>query len=173
MTANCLRLIKRTNGGDPTALGVLYQQWGRAMHKVANSIIQDDGDSHDVVVDVLLKIAELPPERLPFSNAPAWMIRVTKNCAYDHLRKSERIILIDDIAQLTAGAELCPGYGRAELRLILGGLAEDERVILVSKAVLGFTHKEIAQSMQLPVASVRRKYATALKKASRLLTEAT
>lgn len=170
MPGGCLSTIKRANKGDTDALGDLYGRWGRVMHKIANSVVADDDEAHDIVIDILLKITRLSADRLPTSEPLAWLRRLTRNAAYDCLRSSKKLVLsdcIDRLAACTASRDL--GYGWVEFRLVLEDLDVVSRRIVIERLVHGSKHNEIAKMMDLPEASVRRKYGAALKRLRCLL----
>ena len=53
----------------------------------------------------------------------------------------------------------------------LGKLADDEREIVMLHALSGFKHREIAEYMNLPLATVLSKYRRAVKKLKKALCE--
>lgn len=153
--------ILAANAGDREGLARLYDRYHRSLHRIACSIVMDAGDAHDVVVDVLLKVCELPPERLPSTNGTAWLRTLARNRAFDFLRKSRRCQLIPDLDDICdGGSSDCTDD--LDLQLLLTHLDELPRRIVVDKIVRGRTHQEIGKGLGMSETSVCRTYRQAL-----------
>lgn len=156
------------NDGDMSGLANLYSHHSRVLHRIALSIVNDQDDAHDVVIDVFLKICELPKSRLPSTNGPAWLRTLARNRAIDFLRKSKCSVLTENLDAI------CPDSSRdeserIELQMLLGHLDALSRKIVVEKVVNGRTHQEIGRMLTMSKSSVWRRYQKALKSLKTIL----
>ena len=96
----------------------------------------------------------------------AWILAVARNLALMALRQRERQADLSEEewdAIPAEGPALSPEE-RELLQTALAALEEQERRIVVLHAVTGLKHREIAQLLELPLATVLSKYHRALKK---------
>lgn len=130
------------------------------------SIVKNKDDADDVFQDVALKGCTGFKKLRDNSNFNAWINRIAVTTAYDHVKKRRRHIDIETVA--------LPYYdtyneGDEALRRAMLSLEEQERTIVILKAVNGLHHKEIARIVRRPESTVRTVYARAIKKLSEIL----
>lgn len=95
-----------------------------------------------------------------------WILTVTRNLALMNLRSRGRESGLEEEQWLAIPADT-PSVSpedRALLEQALGTLEEQSRRIVLLHAVTGLKHREIAQLLELPLATVLSKYHRALKK---------
>jgi RNA polymerase sigma-70 factor (ECF subfamily) len=104
---------------------------------------------------------------VPFS---AWILRVARNVAVDHLR-SRRPLPTEDPRPTTARSDQTASeYGRS-LREALGELPDDQRTVVVMRHVVGLSPTEIAAQMGKTESSVHGLHHRARGTLRRALTE--
>ena len=90
------RLVKqaaaRAKQGDMSALQFLYVRFADDVCGYVRSIVQDSYDAEDITQNVFAKlltaIQKYEPREVPFA---AWILRVARNAALDHLRARRQI----------------------------------------------------------------------------------
>ena len=100
-------------------------------------------------------------------NAGGWLIACTKNYCKNYIRDNAKNMDVDEISPYTPSAESLPSEIVEEnhfISRVLTCLAGDEKEIFVLHILSGLKHREIADILQLPAATVRWKYADAVKK---------
>jgi RNA polymerase sigma-70 factor (ECF subfamily) len=146
--------VARAKEGDMNALHFLYVRFSDDVCAYVRSIVRDPHTAEDITQMVFAKLmkAILKYERrdVPFA---AWIIRVARNVALDHIRASRQIPLAE-VRTSDEGTEQV-GFERAlSLREALDRLPPDQREVLVLRHVAGLSPGEIATRLGKTEASV-------------------
>jgi RNA polymerase sigma-70 factor (ECF subfamily) len=138
--------VKRAQAGDREALGFLYARYADNVYGYVRSIVHDQHEAEDITQHVfakLMKVIGKYEERdVPFF---AWILRVSRNVAVDHIRRNRAI----PVEEVRAVDEV--GFGREDtermndLREALALLPADQREVLVLRHFAGLSPTEIAQ----------------------------
>jgi RNA polymerase sigma-70 factor, ECF subfamily len=146
--------VARAKAGDMNALHFLYVRFADDVCAYVRSIVRDPHASEDITQVVFAKLmkAILKYERrdVPFA---AWIIRVARNVALDHIRAARQIPLAE-VRTSDEGTEQI-GFERALcLREALHRLPADQREVLVLRHVAGLSPGEVATRLGKTEASV-------------------
>jgi RNA polymerase sigma-70 factor, ECF subfamily len=141
-----LAAVARAKQGDREALRYLYVHYADHVYGYVASIVRDDHEAEDVTQHVfaklMTKLGKYEPREVPFS---AWILRVARNVAVDHMRQ-RRAIPCEEVREL----EINPGDDESsrhlslDLRQALETLPEDQRQVVVMRHLVGLTPGEIA-----------------------------
>jgi RNA polymerase sigma-70 factor, ECF subfamily len=140
--------------GDMSALHFLYVRFADDVCAYVRSIVRDQHAAEDITQSVFTKliksIHKYERRDVPFA---AWIIRVARNMALDHVRAS-RQIPVEEVRTSDEGGEQV-GFERAQsLRDALGRLPADQREVLVLRHVAGLSPGEIAERLGKTEASI-------------------
>ena len=111
--------------------------------------MRDDYEAEDVTQHVfaklMMKLEKYEPREVPFS---AWIIRVARNVAVDHIRQ-RRAIPCEEVRELQANAcdEESARDRALDLRDALESLPEEQRQVVVMRHIVGLTPGEIAAKL--------------------------
>jgi RNA polymerase sigma-70 factor (ECF subfamily) len=146
--------VARAKEGDMSALHFLYVRFADDVCAYVRSIVRDQHAAEDITQNVFAKliksIAKYERRDVPFA---AWIIRVARNMALDHMRAS-RQIPVEEVRTSDEGGEQV-GVERAQsLRDALGRLPADQREVLVLRHVAGLSPGEIAERLGKTEASI-------------------
>lgn len=158
-------LIGKIAKDDRSALGTLYELFKSSVYGLALAILKNRSDAEDVMQNVFLKVWDNAPSYRPGTDAGAWIMKITRNLSLDRFRKQKNmtdIMTVED--SLQGGDDLSPELDRMLLDHLLTALDCTERQIVMLHDVGGYTHREIAQILGKPGATVRWKYGNAMKK---------
>lgn len=132
----------------------IYEQYHVQMERTALRILKEQSDAEDAVQNAFMQIIrhfektfEIPCEELPF-----WIISIVKNEARTILRKSSRIVPLEDWDGFTENISDISGY--TELVDLFTRLPETYRSVLELKILHGYTDKEIAKRMGISETAV-------------------
>ena len=139
--------------GDPAALAYLYLRFADNVYGYARSIVGDDHEAEDVVQQVFVRmitaIRSYESRGLPFS---AWLLRIARNMAIDHLRRQRNIPTRHE--ELEGDSREPDGILSLALRDSLAELPQAQREVVVLRHVAGLSHAEIAARLERSEQSV-------------------
>src|SRR4051812_22172158 len=140
------RAVARAKQGDHEALRYLYIRYADHVYGYVASIVRDDYEAEDVTqhlfAKLMTKLEKYEPREVPFS---AWIIRVARNVAVDHMRQ-RRAIPCEEVRELEVHDcdDESSRHRSLDLRDALATLPEDQRQVVVMRHLIGLTPGEIA-----------------------------
>jgi RNA polymerase sigma-70 factor, ECF subfamily len=146
--------VAHAEEGDMSALHFLYVRFADDVCAYAQRIVRDPRAAEDVTQVVFAKLmkAILRYERRDAAFA-AWLIRVMRNVALDHIRASRQIPLAEVYTSDESGERVA--FERALcLRDALHRLPANQREVLMLRHVAGLSPREIAERLGKTEASV-------------------
>ena len=174
-------LVQRIVAGDSTALGELYDRFGRQAYSLARRICVDDGLAEDVVQEVFLAFWRDPsrfdPDRGRFGT---WLLTLVHHKAVDAVRR-ESVIRRRTVPAAEDGTEwnAPPGPGADEgaigslvagtVRDALGRLPAEQRQVLALAYYGGYTQREVAAKIGVPLGTVKSRMFTGVARLRNLL----
>lgn len=161
------RLVQRIVSGDSTALGELYDRFGRQAYSLARRICADEGLAEDVVQEVFLAFWRDPsrfdPARGRFGT---WLLTLVHHKSVDAVRR-ESAIRRRTVPASEDGSDWSapPGPGAdegaigaliaGEVRDALGRLPVEQRRVLALAYFGGYTQREVAAMTGVPLGTVK------------------
>jgi RNA polymerase sigma-70 factor, ECF subfamily len=142
------RAIARAKEGDASALHFLYVRYADDVCGYVQSIVRDPHEAEDITqslfAKLLGKIQRYEQRQVPFS---AWILRVARNAALDHLR-ARRQIPFEEVRTSDEGHDELRFERFHSLREALDRLPDEQREVLVLRHVVGLSPVEIAERMK-------------------------
>jgi RNA polymerase sigma-70 factor (ECF subfamily) len=136
--------------GDRSALHFLFVRYAPDLNRYVNSFVQDRHEAEDIVQDIFAKlitgIRKYEQRDVPFR---AWILRVARNAALDHMRARHAI----PVEEVRVAEDDTSGHSQVnlersqDLRQALERLPDDQREVLVLRHVLGLSPLEIADAL--------------------------
>jgi RNA polymerase sigma-70 factor, ECF subfamily len=145
MTRRVSEAIRKAQEGDREALGFLYVRYADNIYGYVRSIVHDPHEAEDVTQQVFAKlihvIGKYEERDVPFL---AWVLRVARNLALDHLRR-QRPVPVEEVRTTGAGSgDPAGGRRMIDLRDALFELPKDQREVIVLRHFAGLSPTEIA-----------------------------
>jgi RNA polymerase sigma-70 factor (ECF subfamily) len=165
-------LVGRVVNGDESALGGLYDRYGRPAYSLARRICADDGIAEDVVQEVFLAFWR-DPSRFDAARGSfgTWLLTLVHHKSVDAVRR-ESAIRRRTVAPAEHGddwsAPAGPGADHAALgkviavqvRDALGRLPAEQREALALAYYGGYTQREVAILTGVPLGTVKSRMFT-------------
>jgi RNA polymerase sigma-70 factor (ECF subfamily) len=148
--------VARAKAGDHEAIRFLYMRYADNVYGYVRSIVRDHHEAEDVTQHVFAKLMTALPKYeardVPFA---AWILRVARNVALDHMRQ-RRAIPCEEVRELepTRDDRGDSQQTSLSLREALEELPEDQREVVVLRHLVGLSPGEIAGRMNKSEPSV-------------------
>ena len=165
-------LAGRAADGDTAAFEALARRYGPLMRASARRLTGSRADADDVVQESLVQAWKQLDSLRDGDAVKSWLLRITGSRSIDHVRRRKNHSGLGDIDQkIDAGTGQAAG-GNPEsaalngsrmdaLKTALAALPEEQRRCWVLKQFNDQSYEEIAQTLNISVASVRGRLARA------------
>ena len=138
------KAIARAQKGDMEALHFLYVRYAADVLRYVRSFVGDHHEAEDITQNVFVKlmsvIGKYEPREVPFA---AWIMRVARNAALDHLR-ARRMTPCENVRVQDDEHDQISHERGLDLRYALERLPEEQREVLVLRHIVGLSPVEIA-----------------------------
>ena len=163
-------LIRKIALGEGEALASLYEKTSSAVYGFALSISKSRADAEEIMQDTFLAVDANADRYQPVGSPMAWILTITRNLAYQRLRRAKRETAAEDIPEEADHAILSEETeNKMILETALKTLGEEERQIVMLHAVSGLKHREIAALLGLGLPTTLSRYHRALAKLQKQL----
>lgn len=136
-----------------------------SLYGIALSILKNEEDASDVLQESLLKIwkniDKYNPKKGSFFT---WMLNITRNTAIDKYRKKqkEQEIVTTNVESIKAFFSIQNSIDAIGLKEIISQLSREEIEVIDELYFKGATHKEAAETLNLPLGTVKTRIRGAL-----------
>ncbi len=177
-------LARRAAGGEQAAFAVIMRRHNQRLFRTARSILKSDADAEDALQEAYLRAWRALDGFRAEARLSTWLVRIVVNEALGRLRRRHVAVTsldeamsehpTNDQAPFAAAADRQPEQvtARTQLRQLIESridrLPEDFRTVFMLRAVEGMSAQEVAESLDIPAATVR----TRCFRARRLMREA-
>lgn len=169
-------LIERFRAGDPDAVREVYHEHAGAIHTVARSIVHDRELAADVVQQTFVKAWRAAARFEGNREIAPWLYSIARNTAIDVLRaeaKPTRGGHEPETEAVVSGESFERTWERFEIRRAIDALPEAEREVVRRSHLIGQTHEEIANELQIPIGTVKSRSGRAHKRLAATLAHLT
>lgn len=139
--------------GDEKARQELYTRYAAYLFALCIRYVGDRELARDLMHDAMIKIFDSVGKYKPTGSLKSWCGRVAVNMVIDHLRKSRRLetVSIDQTQEKIPEPqnEEIAKIPKTELMRMVGQLPETKRVIFNLFCVEGYSHKDIAEMLNI------------------------
>jgi RNA polymerase sigma factor (sigma-70 family) len=152
-----------------SSFSYLYDNYAGALSGVIHAIIPDPETVKDVLQEVFVniwkKIGLYDPSK---GRLFTWMLNVARNAAIDKIRSRayqdtlKNRSIPDNVDTGIGGAVTMQPASDAGLKKILTKLKDEHRVLIDLSYFQGYTHEEIAKSLNIPLGTVKTRIRSAL-----------
>jgi RNA polymerase sigma-70 factor (ECF subfamily) len=147
--------IAAAKAGQWNALSYLYSRYADDVRRFVQSIVRDRHEAEDITHDVFVKliraIQKYEEREVPFA---AWIMRVARNAALDHVR-SRRQIPVEEVWISEDDRDRTSFEYTQALKAALAELPESQREVLVLRHIGGLSPTEIAERLGKTEASIQ------------------
>ena len=159
--------------GDTQALATLYDRHAKATYSLAYRMMGERQAAENLVQEAFLKVWRAAESyRVEKASVRTWILSILNNRGIDMLRSSaSRRRTQDRVEAQTPTSQPSEAFGetwrnsqREQVREALRGLPPEQLKVLELAYFSGYTHKEIAELLDLPLGTVKGRMRLGLQK---------
>ena len=175
-------LVELVAQKDAGALEALYERYGRAAYSLARRILTEETLAQDVVQEVFLSLwrdaRRFDPGR---ATVATYLLSMTHHRAVDVVRREENLrrwrtsnegLELEADPKVRVEDEVLTSERRAEVRAALGELPAAQREALLLAYFGGYTQREVAALVGVPLGTVKTRMAAGMRKMKAALRDA-
>jgi RNA polymerase sigma-70 factor, ECF subfamily len=155
-----LGVLRKAQRGDERAFSLILRAYETPVFNYVLRVVGDRALAEDLTQEVFLRVYQGLPRFSLRSKFTTWLFQVTKNRVLDELRASERrpraVVALDDVAPLEV---LDAPFERLEaidaVWRAVENLNVDLKMALLLRDVVGLSYTEIADSLEITLATVK------------------
>ncbi len=154
-------VLRKAQRGDERAFTLIVRAYETPVYNYVVRLIGGDRVlAEDLTQEVFLRVFQGLPKFSLRSKFTTWLFQVTKNRVLDELRANERrprfSVALDDIAPLeVVDAPLENVEAMDAVWRSVGDLTPDLKMALLLRDVVGLSYTEIADSLEITLATVK------------------
>jgi RNA polymerase sigma-70 factor (ECF subfamily) len=170
------------NNRDQGALSILYERYGTLVYSLSLRVLQHSGLAEEVTQDVFMEVWRHPQSWNPAKGRlSSWMLTIARYSAIDQLRKDSRLPDsnsrdIDTTPSLFSDADNVGDplwQDGQQLRTLIKRLPPEQAEVIELAFWQGFTHTELAETLNLPLGTIKTRVRLGLQKLRSLWNEGT
>jgi RNA polymerase sigma-70 factor, ECF subfamily len=168
------QLVELVAERDDGALEALYDRYGRAAYSLARRILTDEALAQDVVQEVFLSLwRDARRFDAGRGTVATYLLSMTHHRAVDMVRREERLrrwrtsdkgLGLEADPEARVEDEVEAGERRAEVRAALAELPAAQREALLLAYFGGYTQREVAALVGVPLGTVKTRMAAGMRK---------
>lgn len=144
-------LIRKAQRGNDKAFMKLFQTYEEELYRIAFAYVKDKEDALDVIQETAYRSFKNLNSLKNKEYFKTWLIKITINCAIDHIRKSKNIVSLDieQIKYIQYEDEDIPL--KLTLENLINTLDNMEKIVVLLKYYEDYTFKEISEILEIPL----------------------
>jgi RNA polymerase sigma factor (sigma-70 family) len=153
-------LAARFAAGDPDAIRVIYQSYGRLVHAAAYKVLGDVALAEDATQQTFLQAWRAAGSYDPSRALGPWLASIARRAAIDVYRRERRHRRVEAIDSSDPDLVTTPPsveqlYDMWEVRRALEKLPDQDRQLIRLQHYGELTHTEIARELEIPLGTVK------------------
>lgn len=155
MTQNEATILRGCKKGDKVAQRQFYELFKKLVFGVVMRYAKDVPEAEDIMQDAFVKLYRDLYQYQPTSALGAWVRRVAVNTALMHVRKKRMLFSDVELHNLTeyrqSNDDVFSTIGAREIMKMVQQLPDGYRIVFNLYVVEGYSHKEIAEQLNISV----------------------
>lgn len=153
-------LIKAAQAGDGEALVTLLRQIENHVYRTAYYIVNNEQDAMDAAQEALIRIYTKIGTYEEKAQFKTWVQRIVTNICIDKFRRNKPTVSIDEHELVfqdrhSVEEDVMSSYTSQDIRTAIDKLPDHHRAVVVLRYLQDFSYNEIADSLDLPLNTVK------------------
>ena len=159
------QIVKGCIAGEPIYQRYLYEKFQGKMLGVCARYVKDLDDAQDILQDGFIQVFRKIGDFQNQGSLEGWIRRIMVNMALMHIRKNKKMegqISIDDVSEkIDSGEMTLDNINAKDIMKFIHQLPDGYRMVFNLYAVEGYSHKEIAEMLNISVNTSFSQYSRA------------
>lgn len=143
-----------------SSFAALVEEHTPAVYRLARSVVQDSALADDVVQDTFIQVWKHLDQFRGEGSIRGWILRIAHNTAVSTLRRIKDSAVdpqrLPEVHESIGTSRVVEGRAAVEdLRVALDGLDDLSRGVVVLREVEGMSYEEIAETLGVPIPTVK------------------
>ena len=156
-------LIEACKNNNLKAQMKVYLMYKDMLYNVSLRIIKNKQDAQDIVHDGFIKAFQNISKLENDLNLGPWLKCIVINCSLDFLRKRKKLGRLQESYEFQKEEEQAEVFEDDSLKVeaikkAINGLKDKYRIIIVLYLIEDYSHREIAEQLNLKESTVRNQY---------------
>ncbi|MDQ4078496.1 MAG: sigma-70 family RNA polymerase sigma factor [Chloroflexota bacterium] len=171
MSESDVGLVARVAAGDEEALFELHRQYVNLVFSMALRVLSSPAEAEEITQEVFLTIWRRAESYDPARGSVAtWLLTISRRRAIDRLRRRNRRPPVTEFLERVGEEAAAPAPPlHVDLREALLSLPARQRAIIELIYFGGYTYREVAEALELPLGTVKSRVRLAMEKLRRAL----
>lgn len=167
-------MLKKMGEGDREAFQAFYQETASGVYSYILSLTKNRAEAEDVMQETYLKVWRKAGAYVPQGKPLAWVFTIAKNLCYMRFRQQRKRadVTLEELEGKEEG-KVCDSLEQAADREVLldalRKISHEEQQIVLLHAAAGMKHREVAEALEIPLATELSKYNRSMKKLQNIL----
>jgi RNA polymerase sigma factor (sigma-70 family) len=153
-------LIKAAQSGDREALVSILREVEQQVYRTAYYLLNHEQDALDAAQEALIRIYTKIGSYEEKALFRTWVQRIVTNICIDKFRRKKPSVSIDEHEMVfQAGdnveTEVLSAFAAEDIREAISKLPDHHRTVVVLRYLQDFSYNEIAESLELPLNTVK------------------
>lgn len=153
-------LIRKAQTGDRDALVTLLRDIENHVYRTAFYILGNEHDAMDAAQEALIRIYTRIDSYEEKAQFKTWVQRIVTNICIDKFRRRKPTVSIEEHdmwfeTKQNVEQEVMSSFAAAEIQAAIDQLPAHHRAVVVLRYLQDFSYKEIAESLDLPLNTVK------------------
>jgi RNA polymerase sigma-70 factor (ECF subfamily) len=158
-------LVKKCIEGDPKAQRLLFDKFAPKMLGVCMRYAKNTEQAEDVLQEGFIKVFTKLKNYQGAGSLEGWVRRIMVNTSLDQIRKEVKFqdnIAMDNVDyKLELDSYVLETLQAKDLLVLINGMPEGYKVVFNMFAIEGYSHKEIAEELNISVNTSKSQYSRA------------
>ncbi|WP_319799500.1 sigma-70 family RNA polymerase sigma factor [Jeotgalibacillus aurantiacus] len=151
--------------GDDKAFLKLFQEYEKEIYRIAYIYVKNENDALDVVQEVAYRSFKKIDTLKNPEFFKTWLLKIAITCSIDLVRKNKRVVQLnpqyEETLQDTGVNDISLSI---TLQYMIDQLNEDEKSMVILRYYEGYSFKEIADLLDIPLGTAKTIFYRAIRK---------
>lgn len=168
-------IIRLLQAKNQKAMEYIYNKYGAALYGVILRIVQSEETAEDVFQEALVKVWK-NADRYDGSKGRlfTWLLNICRNLAIDTIRskkfqQSRKSLPLENSVYNNSKFSSEMATDHIGLKKVINGLEEKYRQVIELVYFQGYTQKEVEETLQIPLGTVKSRIRIAIRELRKLL----